>query len=94
MAISPEARSDPERWAEWIAARGLATPAVLFLELHRPLAHLASQFMIIGTPLLAPLLGLERFEGLRELLADDAQYERLLALIEEKARATGVQEQA
>jgi hypothetical protein len=72
--------------ARWIVSRGLATPAVLFLELHRPLANISSQAMVVGGGVLAPLLGLERFAALREMLADDAAYEAFLRRLEELAR--------
>jgi hypothetical protein len=71
--------------ARLIAARGLAAPAVFFLELHRPLAFLSSQFMLVGSPVLAGLLGLERLERLRTVLADQQQYEQFLTLIETAA---------
>lgn len=76
---------DLERVAEKIADRGLTVPAVIFLELHRPLAHLASQAMVVTWPLVAPFLGLRRFEQVRDLLADPEQYRSFVALLEAKA---------
>jgi len=73
---------DLDKLAQAIADRGLATPAVFFLELHRPLAFLSSQMMLVGSPILASLLGLERLERLRGVLADPQRYTALLDRIE------------
>ncbi|MBI2300977.1 MAG: hypothetical protein HYU66_18860 [Armatimonadetes bacterium] len=83
--LAPEEPLDLDRLARGIAERGLAVPAVFFLELHRPLAHLASELALIGSPLLASLLGLRRFEQLRAVLADPEQYEALVTSIERHA---------
>lgn len=82
-SIAPaELDSLVERIHRW----GLATPAVLFLELYRPLAWLSSQAFLVAAPLLAPLVGLDQFERLRGVLADDARYEALLRRIEARAK--------
>jgi len=38
---------------EW----GMVTPAILFLEAHKPLSFLASQFLLLSQPALEPFLG-------------------------------------
>ncbi len=73
--------------ARAIADRGLAAPATFFLELHRPLAFLSSQFMVVGSPVLAALLGLERMDRLRAVLAEPQRYADLLDRIERAAAA-------
>lgn len=84
----PEAAGlDLERVAEAIARRGLSVPAAMFLELHRPLAPIASQALVVGWPILAPLLGLRRFEEVRDVLADRERLNDFIALIEQKAAA-------
>lgn len=84
-ADGPVADGDLERLAAAIAERGLAVPAVFFLELHRPLATLSSHLMVVGSPFLAALLGLERFERWRGVLADPRRYAGLLEGIERAA---------
>lgn len=74
-----------DKLARAIADRGLAAPALFFLELHRPLAFLSSQMMLVGSPVLASLLGLERLERLRGVLADPQRYADLLDRIEHVA---------
>jgi aminoglycoside phosphotransferase len=79
--------AEVERLARWLVDRGLATPAVLYLELHKPLAHLGSQALIAASPLVAPLLGLERTERWQNILAEPARYEALVQRIEALAGA-------
>lgn len=38
---------------EW----GMVVPAILFLEAHKPLSFLASQFLLLSQPTLEPFLG-------------------------------------
>ena len=38
---------------EW----GMVAPAILFLEAHKPLSFLASQFLLLSQPTLEPFLG-------------------------------------
>ena len=38
-----------EKWARKIVGKGLETPAILFLEMHKPLTFLASQGLLVGS---------------------------------------------
>jgi|GEM_PF-4029335 len=71
--------------AEAIARRGLQTPASLLIEMHRPLGYMAGQGIILLTPFLAPLLGLERMQTLNRLLADPDTADELLLKLQETA---------
>jgi len=82
---------ESERMARFIVDRGLATPAVLFLGLHRPLAHLSSQALIVGGGLLAPLMGLDQFRALHDTLADPDSYDAFLDRIETLTRESDAQ---
>lgn len=81
--LSPEER---ERLLNTVAAavqrRGLQTPAVFALEMHRPLGFIASQSLIALTPFLAPVIGLEPMQRLGRLLAEPAAVDALIARIE------------
>ncbi|HEY85247.1 MAG TPA: hypothetical protein G4N96_09080 [Chloroflexi bacterium] len=51
-----ESRSDTQTefidgWAKKIKALKLATPAILLLEIHKPLGFIAGQFLLLGQPL-------------------------------------------
>lgn len=62
---------------EW----GMVAPAILFLEAHKPLSFLASQFLLLSHPTLEPFLG----GGVREyaLLLDDREnVETILSRLE------------
>ncbi len=41
-----------QMWAAKIQQMGLATPAILLLEVHKPLSFTAGQFLLLGQPLL------------------------------------------
>jgi hypothetical protein len=77
------------RLAEWVQSRGLSSPAILFLEAHKPLAPVGSQALFFLQPLLrvvGPLFGW--FDDDRiladyaALLEDPAAIDRILAHLE------------
>jgi len=62
---------------EW----GMVAPAILFLEAHKPLSFLASQFLLLSQPTLEPFLG----GAVREyalLLEDRENVETILSRLE------------
>jgi hypothetical protein len=81
----PDAERDAllDKAARAVVSRGLEAPAVLALEMHKPLAFVASQALIVTTPLLGPLLGLGRMQNLTRLLQEPGAVEALLVRIEE-----------
>jgi hypothetical protein len=70
-----------EALAAELRRRGLAAPAHLLLEAHRPLRPLLASAALFLSPVARPLLG-DRMEGLQAALDDDAGYERLIAELE------------
>jgi hypothetical protein len=86
--LDPEQLTDEarERWlqrcAEAVVRRRMETPAVLALELHRPLAFLGSQAVIVATPFLAPLVGLDTVRELTLLLQEPGSVDLLIRRIE------------
>jgi len=71
--------------ARKIVNRRLETPAILFLEMHKPLAFLASQSMLVASPLLVPIFGREGVERYSQLLSAPENVELLIRRIEELA---------
>ncbi|MBC8101585.1 MAG: hypothetical protein H7Z41_03245 [Cytophagales bacterium] len=65
-----------------VCRRGLQTPVIFALEMHRPLAFVASQSMIVLAPMLAPLLGIERIENVSRLLRESGSIDRLIERID------------
>ncbi|MEN6371033.1 MAG: hypothetical protein ABFD64_03385 [Armatimonadota bacterium] len=78
-----EAQQLAEEVAAMIVKRRLETPAVLFLEMHKPLSFIASQGMIVAMPFLAPLLGPEKVSKFSRFLRERENIERLIQRIEE-----------
>lgn len=67
-----------------IRRRRLEVPAVLFLEMHKPLSYVGSQAAIAFAPFLVPILGFERVNDYSRLFAKREYVERLLCAIEAK----------
>jgi hypothetical protein len=74
-----------DKIAKKVSDRGLETPAVLFLEMHKPLTFLASQSLIVSSPLTGPILGMERVGNAAKLLEKRENIELLIQKIEELA---------
>lgn len=72
-----------ERIARTIVQRGMAAPAVLFLELNKPLSFVASQSLIVLTPFLAPFVGIDNVHRYSRLLEKRDNVERLIERIEQ-----------
>jgi hypothetical protein len=69
--------------ARKIAGRRLETPAVLFLDMHKPLSFVASQAMLVGLPFLGMFFGAQPVADISKLLRDRENVEALIARIEE-----------
>ena len=83
-----------DRIARQVTRRRLEVPAVLALEIHRPLSYVGSQALVLFTPLLAPVLGLENLQKLSKLLEEPGNVERLLDRIEELAMERRIAERS
>jgi hypothetical protein len=67
-----------DKLARAIKARRLESPAVLFLELNRPIGFLISQATFFARPFLSFFLRPEEVEAAADVLADRDAFERLL----------------
>lgn len=74
--------------ANKIAERKLENMAVLFLEMHKPLAFITSQSLLVAMPLLGPLIGTEKLTDFSKLLSKRENIELLISRIEEIAVET------
>ncbi len=72
-----------ERIAKRVVAARLETPAVMWLEMNKPLAFIASQALIVGTPFLGLVVNPEDVAAFSNLLRDRQGVERLICRIEE-----------
>jgi hypothetical protein len=69
-----------EQLVEWIRARGLAAPAILLLEMGKPLAPIGSQALLVLQPVFGA--GLEEWAT---ILEDPAAIEQILDGLEHTA---------
>ena len=72
-----------ERGARWVVEKGLATPAVFLLELHKPVAPIGSMMILAAMPFLGPFVGFGAMERLALFTEERGNVERLIRRIEE-----------
>ncbi len=78
-----------DKIASAVIARRMETPAILFLEMHKPLSYIASQGLVVSSPFVAPLVGFDNVQRAVKLLEDRENVERLIRHIEEMAQEHG-----
>ena len=61
----------------------MATPAILFLEMHKPVSFFASQSLVILSPFTAPFVGMDNVQVASKLLEKRENVEKLIQRIEE-----------
>ena len=71
--------------ARHVVRRRLEAPAILFLEIHRPVSFIASQALVVASPFLAPILGVDRLARYGSILQDRANLDALIQRIDELA---------
>lgn len=71
------------RMTEAVVKRGLQTPVLFFLEIHRPMGYIAAHGAIFAGPFLGPLLGIDRLNLLARFLAEPGSIDRLIKRLEE-----------
>lgn len=74
-----------EELAQRIVSQRLETPAIFFLEMNKPLTFLASQSLLLATPLLGAFIKPSRIEEYSQLLDSRDNMERLIGRIDELA---------
>jgi len=91
MADSGQVQSEQliERLAKQISRRRLTVPAILLLQVTRPLSFIASQGLLLCQPLLSFVYDATRVADYAELLADRASIDRLVAQLEAEEGARG-----
>jgi len=70
-------RAASESIGEALRKRGLAAPARILLDAHRPLRPLLAETGAFLSPLLRPLFG-RRYQAIQDLLERDATYDQLI----------------
>lgn len=68
--------------AQKVVNRRMETTAVLFLEMHKPLAFFAGQSMIVVSPFLVPIFGPDGVRRYQQVLGSRENVESLIRRIE------------
>jgi hypothetical protein len=71
--------------AKEVTSRRLEVPAMLALELQKPVANISMHAALGLGGFIAPIIGFNRFDDLTRLLAERQNIERLVLAIEEAA---------
>lgn len=71
--------------AQKVSNRRMETAAILFLEMNKPISFLASQSMIVASPFIVPLFGIDGVRKCSQLFSSTENVERLVDRIEELA---------
>jgi hypothetical protein len=71
-----------QKAASEIRKRKMQAPAILMLEMHKPLHFLASQATIVFSPFIVPFVGFDNVNDYSRLLAKRDNIERLLEELE------------
>lgn len=69
--------------ARKIVDKRMETPAIMFLEVHKPVTFLASQSMLVASPFLVPLFGADGVQKYSRLFSSADNVELLIERIEE-----------
>ncbi len=65
-----------------ILKRKLEMPAILFLEMHKPLAYIGSHAALAFSPFLVPIVGFDNVNNYTRLLSDRKNVELLMQRLE------------
>lgn len=88
--LTPEERDQMiDTLARKIVGRGMETPAIMFLEMNKPVSFLAGQSLLAASPFLVPLFGPEGVRKHSQLLSSPDGVELLIRRIEDLADEKG-----
>lgn len=71
-----------DKAAEQVRKRRMEAPAILALEMHKPLAGFASHMMVATAPFTVPFFGYDNIHDMSRLLKDRKNVERLIQRLE------------
>jgi len=73
--------------AEEVVKRKLTAPAVLFLEMNKPMANVVGHAGVFFSPFLIPFFGFDRVNDYSRLVSSRARVEQLIERIERLSQA-------
>ena len=77
--------ADVNKIADKINALGLTAPAILLLEIHKPLTFIGNQLLLVAQPTLNLFFSGRAIQAWLDFLEGPAQLEQLIAILEEQA---------
>lgn len=81
--LSDETKGDLiDRVSGKIAQHRLETPAILFLEMHKPLANIAGHAALAFSPFMIPFIGFRTVDEYSQFFADRENIEALIERLE------------
>lgn len=83
-----------EKAANEIQKRKLEVPALLMLEMHKPLAYVGSHAAVALSPMLVPFLGHDNVNNYTRLFSKRDNIERLMQRVEEGRKEAPAKEEA
>jgi len=79
--------------ANEVVRRKLQTPAILFLEMNKPLANVGANTALIFAPFAVPFFGFDFVNDYSRLFARNENVEKLLLKIEELSKPTAAKDE-
>jgi hypothetical protein len=92
--LTEEVKTMVDRLAREVVRRHLTTPALMFLEMSRPMNYLGAQAMHFFTPMVSALFGGERYEEFARFLERRDALEIIAAQIEKLERLATQRDEA
>lgn len=89
VAAEQDAEQLLEKAAQVIVKRGMEVPAILFLEMHKPLANLIGHAVWVTMPIWSLFFGVVTTNELGTLLSNPERIEKLIQRIEELSAKRG-----
>ena len=87
--MSTEYKASIQQIAESICARGLASPAIFALELHKPLIGILREIALVSAPLFSAIFGYQYKKAMDEVLESRDRVEELIVCIEKTSGKAG-----
>ena len=66
-----------------VRSRKLESPAILFLEMHKPISRLAGNALIVFAPFVAPFVGIDNVHNYSRMLMQSGNVEKLILRLEQ-----------
>lgn len=74
-----------QKAADEISKRKLHVPAILALEMHKPVAYVGGHAALAMAPFMVPFLGFDAVNNYSRLFSKRENLERLIVMLEERA---------